>query len=108
MQPYDDASLDAVLPYVLAVVGIAATNASFTALALPAAMPPNAARYHLVIEPVAVAYELRFGAEVAGLTVPANTFLRLPFPIARSQLAQVKLASGSATVRCLVAWPDRG
>lgn len=108
MQPFDDASLDAVLPHVPAVVEIAATDAGFTALALPAGMPANAARYHLYVEPVAVAYELRFGAEVAGLTVPANTFLHLPFPVARARLAQVKLATGSAAVRCLVAWPDRG
>ncbi len=107
MQPFDDASLDAVLPHVPAVVEIAATNGSFTALALPGAMPANAARYHLFIEPVGVAYELRFGEEAAGMVVPANTFLRLPFAVRRASLASVKLASGTATVRCLVAWPDR-
>lgn len=108
MQPYDDASLEAVLPLVPAVVDVAATNAGFTALALPAAMPANAGRYRLMIEPVGVAYELRFGAETTGLTVPANTALALPFPIARARLAQLKLSAGSATVRCLVAWPELG
>lgn len=108
MQPYDDASLEAVLPFVPAVVDVAATSAGFTALALPAGMPANAGRYRLAIEPVGVAYELRFGAEATGFSVPANTPFAVPFPIARAKLAALKLSSGAATVRCLVAWPELG
>lgn len=108
MQPFDDASLEAVLPLVPAVAEVAATNAGFTAFALPGTMPANAGRYRLLLEPVGVAYELRFGAEPAGLLVPANTMFVVPFPVARAELPQVKLSSGSATVRCLIAWPELG
>lgn len=102
-QPYDDASLDAVLPQVPEVREIAADSAGFNSFPLPGTI----ARYWLHVEPVGVAYELRFGSETTGITVPANTPFALPYPIAASRFAQVKLASGTATVRCLVAWPDR-
>ena len=109
MQPYDDASLEAVLPHAApAVVELAATNAAFTALALPAGMSPSVGRYRVILEPVAVAYELRFGAEATGFTVPANTLFEVPWALSRSALPSVKLsAGGPLTIRALVSWPDR-
>lgn len=107
MANLDDARLEYLLPLAApAVVDIAATSSGYTPLVLPAGVDAAAQSYRLRIEPVAVDYTVRFGSETTGFKVLAGQTFEIG-PLVRSALPSIKLASTSATVRCLVSWPSR-
>lgn len=106
MANFDDASFEHVLPQAApAVVDMALNASTFTPLVLPAGMN-NAQRFRCLIEPCAVAMQLRFGSETTGFTIPANTAFDCGW-LVLSALPQLRAASTTPTVRCLVSWPSR-
>lgn len=89
------------------VASVSANDASFTNIP-KSTLPDGATRFYLQIQPVAVSYELRFdAADSAGLIVPANVFYACPWPVGASAVPAIKLSSGSATVRALLASPEK-